>query len=92
MEKFYSHDLECMVQQINKTAAKKRFENGETIFLQSSKMLFDNVWQSAFPINIGEVKHLGETLETICNSYLYYNCDKERGKYIHFFVRVEDTK
>ncbi len=26
--------------------------------------------------------------DTICNEYCYYNCDSERGKYIHFYTKI----
>lgn len=73
--------------QINKTAARKRFENGETIYFTPSKMLFDNPWQ--YPVNVqkNDKWFKDYSFDKICNQYEYYNCDAERGKYIHFFVR-----
>ena len=26
--------------------------------------------------------------DSICNEYAYYNCDSERGKYIHFYISI----
>ena len=88
---FYSNDCKCTMVQITKRTAKKLFENGVEIFLQSSNMRFDNMWQK--PFNCSQ-KDLGynETFETLINSYSYYNCDSERGKYIHFFVRESERK
>jgi hypothetical protein len=37
--------------QISKMAAKKLFDNGGTILLQSSNMIFDGVWQCPFETN-----------------------------------------
>lgn len=85
METFYSNTLKCKVVQINKTKARRLYNERKTIFLQSSNMRFDNVWQSAFALNKKD-KNYGETFDKICNSYTYYNCDNERGKYIHFYV------
>ena len=89
MEKFFSRSLNCMIQQISKRTAKKFFEDGKEIFIQSSNMTFENVWQSAAGIEKSSLMY-GESFETICNSYLYYNCDNYRGKYIHFFIREKD--
>ena len=88
---FYSHNMKCEMKQINVRTAKNLFENGKEIFMQSSNMRFENMWQSAICVSKKDLGYL-ETFETLCTSYKWYNCDKERGKYIHFFVRVEDTK
>lgn len=90
MELFYSYNKKCMIQQINKTAAKKYFEDGKKIFLQSSKMKFDNFWQSPAEVSKEDLT-FGETFETLINSYNYYNCDCERGNYIKFFIRETDS-
>jgi hypothetical protein len=31
----------------------------------------------------------GYTFDQVCNDYETYNCDNERGRYIHFFVKAE---
>jgi len=87
---FYSNFVGGVVKQINIRTAKKLFESGKEIFMQSSNMRFENVWQQ--PFNFIKDQSNGESFETICNSYKYYNCDNYRGKYIHFFARVEDVK
>jgi len=93
MEKFYSHAFKCMIQQINKTAAKKYFEAGKAIFLQSSNMEFDNFWQSPCEVTKERiVSYYDSSFEAFCNEYRYYNCDSERGKYIHFFIRENDIE
>jgi len=86
METFYSTHLKCCVRQIQKRTARKLFYEGETIYLQSSNLHFDNIWQFACDINKSRASY-GETFDTICNAWVYYNCDNERGKYIHFYVK-----
>lgn len=86
METFYSHYLGSMIQQIQKRTARKLFNDGKTVYLQSSKMRFDNFWQQPADINKSRASY-GETFDTICNAYEHYNCDNERGKYAHFFVK-----
>ena len=87
MEKFYSTTLRCVVKQINKTAARKRYENGDTVYFQSSKMRFDNLWQNPLGVQKNDKWYKGHSFDKVCSSYAYYNCDKERGKYIRFFVK-----
>ena len=75
------------VKQVNKIAAKNAYEHGETVYLLSCNMRPNNMWQSPCPIN-KERAHYGEDFECVVNSYIYYNCDNERGKYPIFFVEV----
>ena len=80
--------------QISKMAAKKLFDNGGTILLQSSNMIFDSVWQCPFETNkksdsfINSISSEEKWFELLCIDYRYYNCDNERGKYINFFKEV----
>lgn len=80
--------------QISKMAAKKLFDNGGTILLQSSNMIFDGVWQCPFGTNkksgffINSISSEEKWFELLCIDYRYYNCDNERGKYINFFKEV----
>ena len=93
MEKFYSGTFKCTIQQINKKAAKKYFEAGKAIFLQSSNMRFDNFWQSPCEVTKERiVSYYDSSFEAFCNEFKYYNCDSERGSYIHFFIRENDIE
>ena len=80
--------------QISKMAAKKLFDNGGTILLQSSNMIFYGVWQCPFETNkksdffINSISSEEKWFELLCIDYRYYNCDNERGKYINFFKEV----
>ena len=84
MEKFYSNTLHSMIQQINVVKARKLFNEGETVFLQSSNMLFENVWAPAYDINL----KCGRTFHEIINSFREYNCDNVRGNRIHFYIKA----
>ena len=70
------------VKKVSKRTAQKLFNEGTMIFLQSSNIMFDNVWQHALSIDNRD----SESFEKICNSYKYYNCDAQRGNYIHFYI------
>ena len=91
MERFYSRDLQCEVQQIQVRTARNLFNDGCTIYLQSSNMAFDNFWQKPIDINRSQLGYK-ETFETICNNFRYYNCSNEQGNYIHYYVKVSDLK
>ena len=84
MEKFYSNTLQSMIQQINVVKARKLFNEGETVFLQSSKMLFENVSAPACDINL----KCGRTFDEMINSFRVYNCDNVRGNRIHFYIKA----
>lgn len=88
-EVFYSHDLKCRVKQISKRTARKLWDDGREIYFQSSNMRFDNVWQSPMPASKDGNSFVGYSFDLICCNYKSYNCDNERGKYIHFFIKVE---
>ena len=84
-ESFYSTTLKSVVKRIDKRVAEKMFNNGITIYLHSSNMMFDNVWQSPCPIN--NYQGQDRTFNQICNEYRYYNCDAERGRRIKFYIK-----
>lgn len=86
IETFYSNQLGTKVKQISKTLARKLFAKGESIEIQSSKMLFDNIWQC--PCQISN-KDNDESFDSIINGYKNYNCDKERGLTVHYFIQIK---
>jgi hypothetical protein len=86
---FWSQSLKKNVRQITKREARKLYENNVEIFLQSSNMRLDNFWQYPMPLKKENARWDGENFDTICNAFEYYNCDSERGKYIHFFVAAD---
>lgn len=81
---FYSNLLKCNVRQIDKRQARKLFYSDERIFLHPSNLKFDNPWQTPMPLMRDLTWH--KDFDTVLNDYMYYNCDSERGRYVHFFV------
>ena len=49
-------------------------------------MLFDNIWQC--PCQISN-KDNDESFDSIINGYKNYNCDKERGLTVHYFIQIK---
>lgn len=88
---FYCNSMKCTIVQIAKQRARRLYEQGKTIYLQSCNMMFDGMWQSACPISHETRAWDEQTFDSIVNEYTYYNCDCERGKYPNFFVKKEDA-
>lgn len=70
---------------IEKRTAKKLFEAGETIFLQSCNMHPFGAWSQCIKIN----NKNGETFESGVNAFEYYNCGNEQGLYTNFYKRIK---
>ena len=76
------------IQQISKVAAKKLFEAGTEIYLQTSNFAPFGIWQNIFPV-IKDTDPTNPTkFESIVNSFTYYNCNNETGKYAHFYKAI----
>jgi len=78
--------------QVTKGKAKKAYENNETIWMHPCNMRVDNPWQKPYDISKAHITdpfalRLSE-FERVVDSYTYYNCDNERGKYPIFFVEA----
>ena len=85
MERFYSHDKQCEVQQIQKRTARKLFNSGATIYLQPCNLTFDNFWSKPMAV---DRKSIGlRTFDGVCREFEFYNCDNERGQYPRFYVK-----
>ena len=84
MKTFYSNGLKANVTVINKTQARNLYNQGVEIFIQSKNMPFDNAWQNACSIK----KINEDNFDCIVNSFIYYNCDSERGKTPKYYTRA----
>lgn len=73
------------LKQVQKRTAKRLYNEGRTIFIQSSNMHPFNVWQSCTCINKDSETYTD--FETFLNDFEYYNCRRETGLYIHFYIR-----
>ena len=72
------------VKQINKTEAKKVYEQGQDVYLNACNMMLKNSWTRPNYIN----KKSCEKFEAMVNEYEYYNCCSERGKYANYFINI----
>lgn len=74
------------IKQVQKRTAKKMFNNGETIYIQSSNFRPFGAWAQCMEFNNKE----GRTFDSIVNSFEYYNCiNSETGLYATFYKRIK---
>lgn len=78
-KKVYSQGVEF--QQITITAAKKLWNEKKKVYVIPCNMRIPNPWQSLVELPIYDDKDF----DSFVNEYKYYNCDKVRGKYLHFY-------
>ena len=83
---FYSYSLERSMRQVRKDTARKLFDAGIDVYFQSSNMPFDSIWQRPMIANKNGYSFVGYTFDSICSDFKSYNCDNERGRYIHFYA------
>ena len=86
---FYSCFHKCRVKQISKRTARKYWEEGKTIFFHPSNMMFDCIWQHPMSAEKNGYSFVGYSFDSVCADYMYYNCDSERERYIHFFIKED---
>lgn len=84
---FYSHDLKCIVQQVTKPTARKMYESGKIVYLHSSNMTFDNMWQHPMPAK-RDGYSLSDTLLTKCAALMKHTIatTKEVDIFISLFA------
>lgn len=77
---------EYNLKQVSRQAARKAYNEGCVVFLQSCNMSWGNVWQTPCPIS----RHNNDdtTFDNVVADYAYYNCDSERGRYPHYFIEM----
>ena len=80
---FYGEKI--TIEQIQKRTAKKLFNSGETVYIQSSNFHPFGVWSQCIEID----NKNGESFEFIVNSFEYYNCNSETGCYATFYKRIK---
>lgn len=73
-----------MYTRINRRTARKLYDNGMTIYLLPSKAAIGSIWICPLPIS-------GQSdFDKKVNAYQYYNCNKEVGKRVHYYVYSEN--
>ena len=74
------------IKQIQKRTARKLFEAGETIYMQSSNFHPFGVWSQC--IDIKKDINNSDSFDSIINNFEYYNCSSEQGLYTTFYKKI----
>ena len=72
--------------EITKQEARERYDDGKIIRLMTSKLNPYSYWGEPLPVN----NKCGKDFNKLCNEFAYYNCTKETGKTIKFYIIQED--
>ena len=79
------------MKRVNKTTAKKVYENGFDVLFIPCKLNPENdfyslgIWENAF------LQGQHETFEKLENAFSYYNNRPDTGKYTAFYISTENT-
>ena len=71
---------------VQRRTAKRLFEGGNEVFITPHKMRFSAQWNP--PHSIAAVRSESK-FDDIVNSFIYYHCNTETGKYPSFYVKRE---
>jgi len=73
---------------INRKKAKNLYKSGSTIYLCSSNMSPESIWQPAIGISKpADDTNVDSLFEAIVNEYTYFNCNKETGRQVFFYEK-----
>ena len=81
---------------ITKKEAMKRYEKGQTVIFCASKMRPDGFFFQGCPMQKHEIESNpwhgeGTTFEQLINNYSYYNCNKETGLGITYYIKEKEA-
>jgi len=71
------------MRKITKPQARKLYDSGKSIYLNSSKMRLNSMWSS--PMKVSKRSTSGRKFEALVNEFKYYNCSRETGLAVHFY-------
>lgn len=74
---------------VNKIKARRVYDAGNTVYLIPDMMRLVNAWQSPCPISKKDNGGDRE-FDARVNEFSYFNCDKERGRGVKYFVSQSD--
>ena len=76
------HSLDLNVKQVNKTKAKRLFEQGTVIYLHPCNMAINNPWMTPSD----HKNDRDYNFDNLVNTWSYYNANSELGYYPNFFI------
>ncbi len=81
------------LKRISKKEARRRFNDGETIYLQSCNFHPFGVWSQAYPIGKTDPRLTllydddANMFDPIVDGFEYYNCSYEQGYYSSYYIK-----
>lgn len=72
---------------VDKRTASKEYNKGNTIYLLPSKALPGSVWITPTSVS----NQCGKSFDTIINEYSYYNCSKETGLRVTYYINKQNN-
>lgn len=73
---------------ITKKQAERRYNTKQEVYILPCNLNPENVWQK--PALIKQNGLFLEPFENVVNHFIYYNCDRERGKYPAYYISREE--
>lgn len=67
---------------VDKRTARKEFNKGNAIHLLPSRIAPGNLWVEPLSVN----KQCGKSFDTLINEYSYYNCNRETGLRVNYYI------
>ena len=67
---------------VDKRTASKEYNKGNTIHLLPSKAVPGSIWITPTSVN----NQCGKSFEALINEYSYYNCNKETGLRVTYYI------
>lgn len=77
------------VKQVNINSAEKAFNDGKNVWLLANKCNLNSQLFGAMHTHKDNI-NCQELFKNIVNHFSYYNCDKERGLRVLYFIEVEN--
>ena len=69
---------------VNKQKAKRLYHQGVELTLLPCNVPLNNLWIAGHTFNIQQMEH--REFDKIVNSFEFYNCSRELGRYTAFYV------
>lgn len=81
------------MEKISKRKALSLLKKGKEVFIQASKIHWSSIWQRPHSVELQDLKEtwesdtIEEAFNKCLNSYHYYNCNKETGLRINYYIK-----
>ena len=80
---------------VNKTQARKAFNNGDTVWLQSCKLAPNSYAIPAWSTNADRYAGAADNdkwFDQVVGNFEFYNCNWETGYYTSYYVRAQENE